>query len=243
MVSGEVDMATAELLAFGSLMLPFHPDDPIGRIKREERRSSLSDTTDAIHRSRPEFLVEYQDHPTVDVRLSGQDSERGTFNQRHAVIYDQTTAQPYTPLNNLGLGPQATLQAVNSSLSEAAVLGFEYAPPRTNWTRLVPPSVLTGHVSLPCALVAGTATRSRATSRSQSGKRSSGTLQTSRRSPPSLLLPLPVSLPYTLMSPRATRPRIPTKAVGDVPALRCANDASSRKREGGGAGGCAARRA
>jgi hypothetical protein len=60
MVSGEVDMATAELLAFGSLMLPFHPDDPIGRIKREERRSSLSDTTDAIHRSRPEFLVEYQ---------------------------------------------------------------------------------------------------------------------------------------------------------------------------------------
>jgi 2-oxoglutarate dehydrogenase E1 component len=60
------------------------------------------------------------------VRLSGQDSERGTFNQRHAVIYDQTTAQPYTPLNNLGLGPQATLQAVNSSLSEAAVLGFEY---------------------------------------------------------------------------------------------------------------------
>jgi len=131
--AGEVDMATAELLAFGTLMLPFHPDDPIGRIKRISDPggvgygcTSLSGTQDAMHNSTPEMFVEYQDHPTVDVRLSGQDSERGTFNQRHAVIYDQTTAQPYTPLNNLKLGPQATLQVCNSSLSEAAVLGFEY---------------------------------------------------------------------------------------------------------------------
>ncbi|EKX48479.1 hypothetical protein GUITHDRAFT_68732 [Guillardia theta CCMP2712] len=61
------------------------------------------------------------------LRLTSRHSERGTFNQRHAVIYDQRTAQPYTPLNNLNLGPQATFQVVcNSSLSEAAVLGFEY---------------------------------------------------------------------------------------------------------------------
>jgi 2-oxoglutarate dehydrogenase E1 component len=42
------------------------------------------------------------------------------------VLYDQTTAQPYTPLNNMNLGPQAHFQVCNSSLSEAAVLGFEY---------------------------------------------------------------------------------------------------------------------
>jgi 2-oxoglutarate dehydrogenase E1 component len=74
----------------------------------------------------PHALTQYVDHPTVDVRLSGQDSERGTFNHRHAVLYDQTTAQPYTPLNNMNLGPQAHFQVCNSSLSEAAVLSFEY---------------------------------------------------------------------------------------------------------------------
>jgi len=123
--TGEADMALAELLAFGALMLPFSPDDSFGRIKREGDSLSLADTSDAL-KGTAELLTEYVEHPTVDVRLSGQDSERGTFNQRHAVIYDQRTAQPYTPLNNLNLGPQATFQVCNSSLSEAAVLGFEY---------------------------------------------------------------------------------------------------------------------
>ncbi|ETK75491.1 oxoglutarate dehydrogenase (succinyl-transferring), E1 component [Phytophthora nicotianae CJ01A1] len=99
-----VDWATAEMLAFGSL------------------------------------LVE-----GVDVRLSGQDCERGTFNQRHAVLYDQFEAlsgrnSSYTPLNNLDVeGIRSTLQmtglesarrgrfdVVNSPLSEEGVLGFEY---------------------------------------------------------------------------------------------------------------------
>lgn len=62
----------------------------------------------------------------MHVRLSGQDSERGTFNQRHSVIYDQVTNRPYTPLNNMLMGPQAQFQVCNSSLSEAAVLAFEY---------------------------------------------------------------------------------------------------------------------
>jgi len=59
------------------------------------------------------------------VRLSGQDCERGTFSQRHAVLYDTETREAYTPLNNLAEG-QAKFCVYNSVLSEAAVLGFDY---------------------------------------------------------------------------------------------------------------------
>ena len=59
------------------------------------------------------------------VRLSGQDSERGTFSQRHAVLVDQETENRYAPFNNLGDG-QARFEVINSMLSEEAVLGFEY---------------------------------------------------------------------------------------------------------------------
>ena len=59
------------------------------------------------------------------VRLSGQDSERGTFSQRHSVLIDQETENRYTPFNNLGDG-QARFEVINSMLSEEAVLGFEY---------------------------------------------------------------------------------------------------------------------
>lgn len=79
-----VDWATAEALAFGSLLL--------------EGRS---------------------------VRLSGQDSRRGTFSQRHAVLIDQENQAEHTPLNHLGEG-QARFQVFDSLLSEFAVVGFEY---------------------------------------------------------------------------------------------------------------------
>jgi len=79
-----VDWATAEALAFCSLLLDGHR-----------------------------------------VRLSGQDSERGTFSQRHSVLLDQETEQRYIPFNNLGDG-QARFEVINSMLSEEAVLGFEY---------------------------------------------------------------------------------------------------------------------
>jgi 2-oxoglutarate dehydrogenase E1 component len=59
------------------------------------------------------------------VRLSGQDSERGTFSQRHSVLIDQETEQRYTPFNHLRDG-QARFEVINSMLSEEAVLGFEY---------------------------------------------------------------------------------------------------------------------
>jgi 2-oxoglutarate dehydrogenase E1 component len=61
----------------------------------------------------------------VPVRLSGQDSRRGTFTQRHAVLYDMKTRERYTPLNNLGEG-QARFCVYNSPLSEFAVLGFDF---------------------------------------------------------------------------------------------------------------------
>jgi 2-oxoglutarate dehydrogenase E1 component len=59
------------------------------------------------------------------VRLSGQDSERGTFSQRHSVLIDQETEARYVPLNNLRDG-QGRYEVINSMLSEEAVLGFEY---------------------------------------------------------------------------------------------------------------------
>lgn len=79
-----IDWATAEALAFGSILLEGNP-----------------------------------------IRLSGQDSERGTFSQRHSVLYDQKDETRHIPLNNLG-PQQAYYDVINSMLSEEAVLGFEY---------------------------------------------------------------------------------------------------------------------
>jgi 2-oxoglutarate dehydrogenase E1 component len=59
------------------------------------------------------------------VRLSGQDSERGTFSQRHSVLVDQETENRYIPFNHLG-ERQGRFEVINSMLSEEAVLGFEY---------------------------------------------------------------------------------------------------------------------
>ncbi|MGB5902421.1 MAG: 2-oxoglutarate dehydrogenase E1 component [Xanthobacteraceae bacterium] len=59
------------------------------------------------------------------VRLSGQDSERGTFSQRHSVLFDQEDESRYTPFNHLS-PDQGHYEVLNSMLSEEAVLGFEY---------------------------------------------------------------------------------------------------------------------
>jgi len=79
-----IDWATAELLAFGTLL-----------------------------------------HQGIPLRLSGQDSERGTFSQRHAVLIDQETEEKYTALQHIS-DDQAPFEVINSMLSEEAVLGFEY---------------------------------------------------------------------------------------------------------------------
>ncbi len=59
------------------------------------------------------------------IRLSGQDSARGTFSQRHAVWHDAMNGQTYAPLQHVA-ADQAPVEVFNSPLSEAAVLGFEY---------------------------------------------------------------------------------------------------------------------
>ncbi|MBV8240090.1 MAG: 2-oxoglutarate dehydrogenase E1 component, partial [Hyphomicrobiales bacterium] len=79
-----IDWATAEALAFCSLLLEGRP-----------------------------------------VRLSGQDTERGTFSQRHSVLIDQENEDRYFPFNHLS-ERQARFEVINSMLSEEAVLGFEY---------------------------------------------------------------------------------------------------------------------
>ena len=82
--TGAVDWATAELFAFGSLVMQ-------GRA----------------------------------VRLSGQDSRRGTFTQRHATLIDRNTGEEYTPLKYLS-DDQAPFWSYDSLLSEFAAMGFEY---------------------------------------------------------------------------------------------------------------------
>jgi probable 2-oxoglutarate dehydrogenase E1 component DHKTD1 len=93
-----IDWATAEALAFGSLL-----------------------------------------SENYSIRLSGQDSGRGTFSHRHVQLTDQVTAESYVPLNNLG--PKypncGRLFPVNSFLSELAVLGFEYGYSLENPNNLV----------------------------------------------------------------------------------------------------------
>ncbi len=73
-------------------------------------------------------------HP---IRLSGQDVQRGTFSQRHIVLVNQETEKRYTPLNHMEKDQTAKLEAINSMLSEEAVLGYEYG------YSLAEPNVLT----------------------------------------------------------------------------------------------------
>ena len=70
------------------------------------------------------------------VRLSGQDSGRGTFSQRHSVLRDQTDSTNYVPLNNISR-KQKKYEVIDSLLSELAVLGFEYGYSLSEPTTLV----------------------------------------------------------------------------------------------------------
>ncbi|HEY7875799.1 MAG TPA: multifunctional oxoglutarate decarboxylase/oxoglutarate dehydrogenase thiamine pyrophosphate-binding subunit/dihydrolipoyllysine-residue succinyltransferase subunit [Actinomycetota bacterium] len=72
----------------------------------------------------------------ITVRLSGQDSRRGTFSQRHSVLIDHRTGEEYAPLNNIGEG-QAPFRCFDSLLSEWAAVGFEYGYSVTNGDALV----------------------------------------------------------------------------------------------------------
>jgi 2-oxoglutarate dehydrogenase E1 component len=91
-----------------------------------ERRREMVETGEGIdwamaeHLAFGSLLAE-----KVPVRLSGQDVERGTFSQRHAVLIDQESERRYTPLKYVA-PDQQRFEVINSMLSEEAVLGFEY---------------------------------------------------------------------------------------------------------------------
>jgi 2-oxoglutarate dehydrogenase E1 component len=100
----------------------FQPNPKLAR-QLERRRDSLEEGIDWAHAEALAFAGLLTED--VPIRLSGEDSERGTFSQRHLVLHDSKTGRKWTPLKHLGEG-QAQFQVWNSSLSEAAVLGFEY---------------------------------------------------------------------------------------------------------------------
>jgi len=125
-----LDFAFAEALAFGCLMLPFKAGD-----EAEGKRGTHEELVKRPMEKNA-FIAPMVDHPTVSVRLSGQDCERGTFNQRHAAIIDQNTAARYVPLSHIS-DLQASFDVCNSSLSEEAVLGYEYGYSLENENALV----------------------------------------------------------------------------------------------------------
>ena len=91
-----------------------------------ERRREMIETGEGIDWAMAEHLAFgtlLKEH--FPVRLSGQDVERGTFSQRHSVLFDQETERRFTPLKYIS-ADQARFEVINSMLSEEAVLGFEY---------------------------------------------------------------------------------------------------------------------
>jgi 2-oxoglutarate dehydrogenase E1 component len=89
----------------------------------ERRKEALPQAIDWAHAENLAFASLVTEG--VPVRLSGEDSQRGTFSQRHLVQHDSETGRMYTPLKHI-LPDQARFQVWNSPLSEVAVLGFEY---------------------------------------------------------------------------------------------------------------------
>ncbi|HVK04984.1 MAG TPA: 2-oxoglutarate dehydrogenase E1 component [Armatimonadaceae bacterium] len=105
----------------------FQPSSKLVRLFVEPRRGALEDPeTRRVEWAHAESLA-FASLLTegTPIRLTGQDSERGTFTQRHLVFHDTETGNAYTPLQNL---PQAkaTFAVYNSPLSEQATVGFEY---------------------------------------------------------------------------------------------------------------------
>ena len=106
-------------------------------LKILEQRKEMVKKGDSIDWSMAEHLafgsLLLEGHP---IRLSGQDSCRGTFSQRHAVFVDQKNEKRYVPLNNLKSN-QKNFEIIDSPLSEAAVLAFEYGYSVTSPSTLV----------------------------------------------------------------------------------------------------------
>ena len=118
------DVLESLLMRLVALPEGFQPHAKIGRLL--ENRVQMAAGSLPLDWSAGEALA-YASIATqgLRIRISGQDSQRGTFSHRHAVIHDAITDETYCPLEHLG-PDQAPVEIYNSPLSEAGVLGFEY---------------------------------------------------------------------------------------------------------------------
>jgi len=125
---GETDVALEALQKVGKALtqLPadFNANRKIVRLL-EQRRQALETGEDVDWATGEALAWGTLLDEGYAVRISGQDCGRGTFSQRHAVLIDQENERQYLPLNAVRPG-QAELEVVDSPLSEAGVLGFEY---------------------------------------------------------------------------------------------------------------------
>ncbi len=125
---GKTGVPLKQLKEIGKKLVEVPADFKVHRTIQRflDNRAKMFETGEGIDWATGEALafatLAMEGHP---IRLSGQDVERGTFSQRHTVLYDQETQERYIPLNNLQKG-QAIYEAINSMLSEEAVLGYEY---------------------------------------------------------------------------------------------------------------------
>ncbi len=125
---GETGVAEAKLKDLGHLITAVPERIEVHKTLRRviDARRTAVDTGETIDWALAEHLAfaSLLDEG-FPVRLSGQDSQRGTFSQRHSAVIDQATEERYVPLNNLRPG-QGFFEVIDSALSEEAVLGFEY---------------------------------------------------------------------------------------------------------------------
>ncbi len=124
----ETDMPREQLQALlrklADVPADFHPHPKILRFL--ESRREMADGKKPIDWSAAEALaIGSLAVQRLRVRMSGQDTERGTFSHRHAVLHDVTNGRTFMPLAHLA-SDQAPVEIYNSPLSEAGVLGFEY---------------------------------------------------------------------------------------------------------------------
>ncbi|HUF29542.1 MAG TPA: 2-oxoglutarate dehydrogenase E1 component [Gemmatimonadaceae bacterium] len=124
------------LIALNERLLAWPSDfRPLAKLARqiERRRGALTEMKDTALGPRGQIDWGHAESLAfasllmegASVRFSGQDSERGTFSHRQAVLHDASTNQRYTPLANLP-GATGAFEIYNSPLSETAVMGFEY---------------------------------------------------------------------------------------------------------------------
>jgi 2-oxoglutarate dehydrogenase E1 component len=121
-----IDRARCQELILRQVELPegFHPHRQIEKLLGERR--AMGNGERPLNWGTAELLA-FASLVTegTRVRFTGQDSGRGTFSQRHAVLHDVEDGHTYIPLCNMG-AEQGPLEIYNSALSEAGVLGFEY---------------------------------------------------------------------------------------------------------------------